>query len=549
MSVVTATILNKNGQSMDPTYEFLSLDISKEVNRIPYARLMLVDGDAAKQTFAISDTDFFEPGQTIEIKLRYEGSADVTVFKGVVVGQGVEVDQHGSLLTVDLKDAAVKLTLTRKNLIYRNKKDHEIIKDLVKQGGLKTSSAFDKVKGSIQHPELIQYYCTDWDFMLSRAESNGWLVLADDGVISASELTLTGQPNHVFEYGLSEIFTFEIEADASYQYSAVQSVAWDIKTQKLTKAAKAKAFTLTQGNLQGDKIAQTIGVKANQLTHAVPLDPKELQSWSDATLSKNRLSLLRGRIGVPGFGDIKPLELMEVAGIGKRFNGKTLVTGVRHRVDQHGWLTDVQFGLPPERFAERSDIMDVPAAGLLPAVNGLQIGVVSKFEEDPNKEFRVKVILPSIDEAQGVVWARLASPEAGKGRGYFFRPEPGDEVVVGFFNDDPRQAVILGAMYSSKNAPPPAVAKLTADNIDKAIVTKNGLSVTFIDDKTPALLIETPGPNRLLLDDYTKSIQITDQHSNAITLSDKGIEIKSSKDIKITASGNVEIAGQEVDVK
>ena len=51
----------------------------------------------------------------------------------------------------------------------------------------------------------------------------------------------------------------------------------------------------------------------------------------------------------------------------------------------------------------------------------------------------------------------LATLDAGKERGTFFRPEIGDEVVVGFLNDDPRHPVILGMCHSSaKPAPEPA---------------------------------------------------------------------------------------------
>ena len=71
MSVVTPTILS-SGQSMDPSYELLSIDITKEVNRIPCAQLLLLDGDAAQQSFAISNDAFFEPGKAIEIKLGYQ---------------------------------------------------------------------------------------------------------------------------------------------------------------------------------------------------------------------------------------------------------------------------------------------------------------------------------------------------------------------------------------------------------------------------------------------------------------------------------------------
>jgi Rhs element Vgr protein len=547
MSVVTTTILS-NGQRMDPAYEVLSIDISQEVNRISYAQLILLDGDAAQQQFPISDSDFFEPGNKLEIKLRYEDAPtqEKTVFKGVVIKQSVEADLAGSRLTVELKDEAVKLTRGRKSQVYRDQTDDKVIAKMISDSGLAKGTI---PATQIKHPELVQYYCSDWDFILARAESLGLLVVTTDGKITLSEIAIKGQPKHTFEYGISEIFNFEIEADAEHQYPDIQSIAWDIKTQKLTKAAKAKDFTLSQSNLKAASIAKTIGIESNTLNNPVPLEPKELQAWSDATMTKTRMAMLRGRLSVPGDADIKLLDLMKVAGIGQRFNGKTLVTGIRHRVDQQGWVTDVQFGLPAERFAEQAAIIDTPAAGLLPAVNGLQIGVVSKFEADPAKEFRVKVILPGIDEKKGAVWARLASLDAGKNRGYVFWPEAGDEVIVGFFNDDPRQAVILGAMYSSKNTPPDKVAQPSEKNIDKAIVTKTGISIKFIDEKKPALLIETPNSNKIVLDEDAKMIQIVDQHNNSITMNQEGIEIKSAKDVKIDAKGNVEIKGQKVDVK
>ena len=239
------------------------------------------------------------------------------------------------------------------------------------------------------------------------------------------------------------------------------------------------------------------------------------------------------------------MDLINVSGVGKRFNGKTLVTGVRHRVDRNGWQTDVQFGLSAERFISKADIMDRPAAGHLPGVNGLQIGIVTD-NQDPDKKGRVKVMLPGIDEKKGEVWARLASPDAGNGRGFFFRPEKGDEVIVGFFNDDPRQAVILGAMYNAKNTPP---REITKDNINKGIFTIKGSSLAFIDDKKPSVIICTAEKNGIIFDDDGELVEIQDQHGNKITMNKDGVTIKSAKDFKIDASGNVEINGTKVDVK
>ena len=547
MNVVTPTILS-SGQQMDATFELISIEIIKEVNRIPYAQLVLIDGDVARQTFSVSNSDFFEPGKEIEIKLRYEGmpAKEASVFKGVVTKQGVEATLQGSLLTVTLKDKAVKLTLGRKNAIYREKTDDKIIKEVVSNRGLKTGLV---ETSAVKHLELVQYDATDWDFILSRAELNGLLVSVDDGQLSLIKPLLDGDAEYTFEYGISEIYDFEIEADAVHQYADVQTIAWDVKKQTLSEAVSASPFTLTQGNLDGAQIAEAIGAETATVIHPVSLSSEELKPWSDGLLAHSRLAMIRGHLGVPGIGAIKPLNIIEVVGIGERFNGKTLVTGIRHLVSLNGWQTDVQFGLNPERFTERTDIAAPGAAGHLPPIHGLQIGVVDSFKEDPDKEFRVRVRLSGMETQMGTVWARLATPDAGSGRGYFFRPEPDDEVIVGFFNDDPRQAVILGAMYSSKNKPPADMAKLEEKNIAKGIVTKTGTTISFTDDTDSILLIKTPGENSITLDDAAQSILIQDQHGNAITMSKDGIGIMSDKDVIIEASGDVNIKGSQVDIK
>ena len=124
----------------------------------------------------------------------------------------------------------------------------------------------------------------------------------------------------------------------------------------------------------------------------------------------------------------------------------------------------------------------------------------------------------------------------------------GDEVVVGFLNDDPRQPVILGAMFSSKNAPPKDFSNLSEKNLEKGIVTRKGTKVGFIDDDKASLFIETAA-SRIRLDDKAQTIQISDQYGNTVTMDKDGIQLKSAKDLKIEASGNVEIKGMNVDVK
>ncbi|MEM9452608.1 MAG: type VI secretion system tip protein VgrG [Myxococcota bacterium] len=537
MTVVTATILS-GGAKLDKPYEVIKVETSKQVGRIPHASLELRDGDVAQGKFALSDAAFFEPGKKLEIKLRYEGKSDTTVFKGVVVRHGVQASEAGSTLRVELKDEAVKLTQVRKSTVFRDQTDGDVIQKLLQDGGLQVGTV-DSTQP--KHAELVQYHATDWDFILARADVQGLLVCANDGAVSAKKMEIRGRGSQTFRYGMDEVYALDLEIDGLSQYSKIKSVGWDIGDQAPTSAEQAQETSLSQGNLDGGRIADDLGLPTATLSQLTPLPSAELKRWANARLARSRLALIRGTITVRGQADIKPLDLVDLQRMGQRFNGTALVTGVEHEVGAQNWKTTLTLGLDPAWFSHEEDVTAVPAAGLLPAVTGLQVGIVDEFEEDPKEELRVKVIVPAVHESEGAVWARLATPDAGNERGYYFRPEKDDEVVVGFFNDDPRQAVILGALFSSKNAQPEYVGDPDKDNLKKAIVTKKGTIIGFKDDDNPSVFIETPDENKILLSDDDECIKLTDQHGNSITLDKDGITIKSVKDLEISVDGKLKI--------
>ncbi|MCP4662137.1 MAG: type VI secretion system tip protein VgrG [bacterium] len=545
MSAVTPTIVTAKKAKIDPALVLISIDVRREVDRIPYAELLFQDGDAAQREFALSDSGAFDPGEKIELKVRYEGESDETIFKGLVVRHAVEARGGDSVLVVHLKDAAVKLTGTRKSAVYNDKTDDKIIGDLL-------AGAKDKVDATtVTHKQIVQYSSTDWDFILSRADVNGLIAaVVDDGKVSVRKLPVTDGAEHEFEFGIDEILELEMEADAGSQFGAFEGSGWNLKDQKVEKGEKADSAKGTPGDLDGGKIAKAVGFEEYALSHPVPVEKAELDAWAKGRMARNRMAMVRGRIAVPGKAKYKLLDQMKIKGVGKRFNGKALITGVRHRVERGRWRMDLQFGLSPEWLSRKENLAAPPSAGLLPPVGGLQIGIVDAFEEDPDGELRVKIILPGVDEKEGKVWARLAAPDAGKDRGFYFRPEPDDEVVVGFFNDDPRHPVILGALYGSKNKPHKDMEDPSEENPIKAVMTKKGTALAFIDDDKPSFFIETPAHNKIFLSDDEECVHLSDQHENSLVMNKDGIEITSAKNLTIDASGgDVVIKGKKVDVK
>lgn len=530
-----------NGSPISDLYQVISIAVEKEINRIPYARIEILDGDPAKENFEISSSKDFVPGNEITIKAGYHSKNDV-IFRGLVIKHGIRIRKGRSpSLIVECRDKAIAMTIGRKSVSYSDVSDSDVFSQIAgSYSGLSTD--IDSTK--VQIKELLQYYSTDWDFVISRADINGLVVLVDDGKVSIKKPDTGSSPVLNLSYG-DTILSMESEIDARTQFKSVQCNSWDHKSQAIVEADSEAPSLTTPGNLKRADLASVAGPAVYKLHTTAPLEKNGLQSWANALMTKSVLSMVSGTLSFQGNGTVKPGVMLSISGIGARFNGNIYVSGVAHTIEKGNWITKVAYGDTSKWFSEsQENIMSAPAAGLLPAIQGLHNGVVMKIDEDPDGEYRVQIKIPVISETEGV-WARLSNLYATADAGTVFYPEINDEVIVGFLNDDPSFPVILGSMYSSSKAPH---YKPDSTNTNKAIVTKSKLQIVF-DDVKKVTQILTPAKNSIVLSDDDTSITITDQNNNSIKLSSDGIliksassiEIKASQDITMEAGGNIKI--------
>lgn len=519
-------------KAISAEYQVMSLSVLKEINRVPMATIVLRDGEAAARDFEISSREDFIPGKKIRIKIGRD-SKNKQVFKGIIVRHTIRVKNNGhSELQLHCYDETVRMTMGRHSRYYEDIRDNEVIDDLGRRySGVSTKAK----KTSHKHRELIQHHISDWDFILLRAEANGMLVNVNDGEIEVSTPATADKPALQCTYGDS-VIELEAEIDSRYQWKKVSGNSWDYANQQLFEANASNPSIEEPGNIRGEKLSEVASPDKFLLHHSGHVIQQELQDWVDATMMRSRLGKIRGRIRFTGIADILPGKMIQLDGVGNRFKGKVFVTSVRHDVGNGIWETHVQIGLDPERFADQhKDIADAEAAGLIGSIRGLQIGKVVQLQGDPDGQHRILVRIPVIDKNARGAWMRIASLDAGKDRGAFFRPEIDDEVIVGFINDDPRDAVILGMLHSSANGAPIETKDV---NHEKGFTTRSKMHLYFNDDKKK-IILDTPAGNSLSLDESEQKITIQDQNSNAITMSPSGIKIESQKNIDIEAQVNL----------
>jgi uncharacterized protein involved in type VI secretion and phage assembly len=185
-------------------------------------------------------------------------------------------------------------------------------------------------------------------------------------------------------------------------------------------------------------------------------------------------------------------------------------------------------------------------------VYGVVVGIVRDIN-DPENLGRVKVDFPWLAEDSEAVttssdeerahsyWARIATMMAGGGRGAFFIPEVGDEVLVAFEHGELSRPFILGALWNADDAPPESMEE---GNHVRAIHSRSGHVIRFDDsDDAPQVTIQSQGGHTLVLSDASdqNKIELATAGGHSVVLDDAGgtvtIEDSLGNQIVLDANG------------
>ena len=128
-------------------------------------------------------------------------------------------------------------------------------------------------------------------------------------------------------------------------------------------------------------------------------------------------------------------------------------------------------------------------------------------------------------------WIRLLQPHSGSGKGFYFVPEIGEEVLVGFQGGNAEKPYVIGAQYNGKEKSGYA----DKENSIKAVHTRSGHKLVFTEDES--ILITDKSGNEILLD--TKGSNITITAPETMTLNAKNLNINVSQNMTTNVGNNM----------
>ena len=258
--IVNGTVRNTvkiNGAVLSDSYGVSEINVYHSINQISYAELSLT-GEDPSSSLPSQDGTTFNPGNTITISIAYDSNAEVIIFDGVIVQQGIEIAKKSALkINLLCKHKLVTSTYNRQEEEYHDKTDSSIIQTILTEYGV--TASVDST--SITYEVLIQKLATDWDFVCSRAQHNGFLITMDGTSVNVKKPVFSSSSVLTVAYGVS-ILSFNGEISAERQPPTLDASGWDIKTMALIKSSATEPSLNSQGNLTPKTLSGKLSQKA-----------------------------------------------------------------------------------------------------------------------------------------------------------------------------------------------------------------------------------------------------------------------------------------------
>lgn len=413
---------------------FVGIRTEFRANGIPTAKLSLsVPGNALDDLSKESEIALCQPGKQLFISIESK-QKNTELFSGIITTSELTLTREKPELVLTLKHLLVQLDNVVRSQVFTDITDQQIIESLCPFKIDTDADALIKTR----HEQRIQFRCTDWQMLRQCLEANGAWLSADTSRIRIFRPALSNLADHTLtsDKGKS-LKTAHWQFSALDQPKTLSLRSWDI-TAQAGLSVEAKTALLGKDALD-PQTGDTLSEKKWELSYGTSPSRDVLQQKANSILQQLQLRRVQGEFTVEGTLDYHPGQTLKLVGYGQHFDGTGIISAVSHMITPSRWTTTITLG-------ERGliPVAAVQQTGFLPGI------VVNSPSEGSQRLGRVKIRLKMLNNLQNEIWARFAMPYASVNGSFFCYPEFGDEVVVGFFDNDPDYPVIIGSMHNPK---------------------------------------------------------------------------------------------------
>ena len=514
-------------------------------------RDILVQSNQQQKNFPMLDGDRFPIGADIQVGMGHEQAAQ-PVLKGQVTS--LELDARGDgnpVLVVRGYDAAYRLHRQRKSRTFTNLTATDIATQVAREYGLSPNTD----RTNERHAHLYQHNQTDWELLRMLATRVGFDLFVD---MDKRELVFrrpganSAAPEQEFGANLHRV---HLRMSGPAQIDSVVVKGWDPDSKREIEGRAREPSGRAQ--VGGDRPRKGVASKLGGATFVVADQPVRSIAEADLLAQATFDDIAGGYIQLEGECDghngIRPGRSLRFKNLGERFDHEYYLSAASHKLSAGGYTS--RFVVSGRRPTTLTALLG--GGGSHPTgsrggtgggrLTGVFVGVVTNNKDE--QYGRVKVKLPWLGNEESH-WARLATPMTGGGRGFFFLPEVGDEVLLAFEHGDVNFPYVVGCLWNGQDKPPenaPSVVGPTGKVNKRIIKSRLGHTITLddSDDKPSITVVDKTGKNAIKLD--STSNKLTIEVDGDISLDAKGsISLNAQRDISVSGHGQVSVQGNRM---
>ena len=495
---------------------------------------------ADSDDFKVMESGPFEVGRSVEIELAESKETDTTisVFKGEITAiEPTFGSDVSAILTVRGYDKSHRLNRGTKIRAMQDVTDGDIVKLIAAENGLRP-----KVEDPGQvYKHVYQHNLTDMQFLTQRAQRIGYEVFVDDNELYFRKFK--GRRGQIeMEWG-KDLRSFRPRLSLWRQVNTVLVKGWDpeVKREIVGRATSSDVSPkIGYGKTGGQAAQSAMGSSAEEVVVRRPVaTQREADMLAQALLDEINAGFIEADGVAIGQPKLKAGMKVKIKNVSNRFAGEYIVTAARHIYTLEGYET--HFSVQGARTQLMTDLIEKQSvfSDREPYWGGVVPAIVTN-NNDPDKQGRIKVKYPWLDNNLESHWTRVAAIGAGNGRGVVWMPEINDEVLVAFEHGDFNRPYIVGTLWNGKD-------KLPAEWNDGG-VQGGKVEIRMLKSRVGHVikLVDGPSDQYIEIVDAKQGTTIRlDASTQKLSIESKDeISIKTNTSLKVTTTSNVDITSQ-----
>ncbi|WP_225000336.1 type VI secretion system Vgr family protein [Cesiribacter sp. SM1] len=394
-------------------------------------------------------------------------------------------------------------------------------------------------------PYVVQFNESNWAFLKRMAARYGEWCYYDGAKLVFGKLpqgTVVDLP-----FG-EDLFNFEF--DLRLLPTNGKAVAYNYLESKAYEGTTASAAVSDLDDFGKFALDQSSRIYSQEPVFA-SADVVVQQQELDDILLQQKASSARNMVVATGDSDNPHLNVGTVInitgeGVHEQDYGRFIITSVTHSISGTYSYSNGFTAIPAENQSPPAPAIRKPVGDIQPAL------IIDNA--DPEGLGRVKAQFYWQPAPESTPWIRVANTMAGNGKsnvhGFYFTPEVGDEVMVGFEDNNPDKPFVMGSVYHKKVAP--SEWKDSSNQI-KVIRTRNGNQIYLFDkdgkEEIKILNKDVGDPTNIISLSMDGEGKITIETKGELVMKAKSIQMDADEGIKITSGKATEMKAQELSVK